>query len=183
MLPTSAGVEPATSWSPVGRASNWATEAPWKCINSPESQYATSTNFCIFKPRHCRFQQTSVFSSQDIAVFQHFSIFKPRHCRVFQQTFVFLNQDIAKPFNKLSYFQAKTLVFHQMFVFLSQDTAVVQQIFVFSSQDIVESFNYLAITLNQCMMKSFNVSFKIEDTPYFFFFFQQFLNHFQSVII
>ena len=27
MLPTSAGVEPATSWSPVGRASNWATEA------------------------------------------------------------------------------------------------------------------------------------------------------------
>ena len=29
MLPTSAGVEPATSWSPVGRASNWATEAGW----------------------------------------------------------------------------------------------------------------------------------------------------------
>ena len=27
MLPTSAGVEPVTSWSPVGRASNWATEA------------------------------------------------------------------------------------------------------------------------------------------------------------
>ena len=27
MLPTSAGVEPATSWSPVGRASNCATEA------------------------------------------------------------------------------------------------------------------------------------------------------------
>ena len=30
MLPTSAGVEPATSWSPVGRRiqlSNWATEA------------------------------------------------------------------------------------------------------------------------------------------------------------
>ena len=27
MLPTSAGVEPAISWSPVGRASNWATEA------------------------------------------------------------------------------------------------------------------------------------------------------------
>ena len=27
MLPISAGVEPATSWSPVGRASNWATEA------------------------------------------------------------------------------------------------------------------------------------------------------------
>ena len=27
MLPTSAGVEPATFWSPVGRTSNWATEA------------------------------------------------------------------------------------------------------------------------------------------------------------
>ena len=27
MLPTSTGIEPATSWSPVGRASNWATEA------------------------------------------------------------------------------------------------------------------------------------------------------------
>ena len=27
MLPTSAGVEPATSWSPVGRASNWAIKA------------------------------------------------------------------------------------------------------------------------------------------------------------
>ena len=27
MLPTSVGIEPATSWSPVGRASNWATEA------------------------------------------------------------------------------------------------------------------------------------------------------------
>ena len=27
MLPTSAGVKPATSWSPVGRSSNWATEA------------------------------------------------------------------------------------------------------------------------------------------------------------
>ena len=27
MLPTSAGVEPATSWSLVGRASNWATQA------------------------------------------------------------------------------------------------------------------------------------------------------------
>ena len=27
MLPTSAGVEPATSWSPVGRALKWATEA------------------------------------------------------------------------------------------------------------------------------------------------------------
>ena len=27
MLPTPAGVEPATSWSPVGRASNQATEA------------------------------------------------------------------------------------------------------------------------------------------------------------
>ena len=27
MLPTSAGVKPTTSWSPVGRASNWATEA------------------------------------------------------------------------------------------------------------------------------------------------------------
>ena len=27
ILPTSAGVEPATSWSPVGRASNCATEA------------------------------------------------------------------------------------------------------------------------------------------------------------
>ena len=27
MLLTSAGVEPATSWSPVGRASNWPTEA------------------------------------------------------------------------------------------------------------------------------------------------------------
>ena len=28
MLPTSAGgVEPATSWSPVGHASNWVTEA------------------------------------------------------------------------------------------------------------------------------------------------------------
>ena len=26
LLPCSAGVEPATSWSPVGRASNWATE-------------------------------------------------------------------------------------------------------------------------------------------------------------
>ena len=30
MLPTSAGVEPATSWSPVGRASNCATEAGTK---------------------------------------------------------------------------------------------------------------------------------------------------------
>ena len=29
MLPTSAGVEPVTSWSPVGRASNWATEDGW----------------------------------------------------------------------------------------------------------------------------------------------------------
>ena len=27
MLPTLVGVEPATSWSPVGHASNWATEA------------------------------------------------------------------------------------------------------------------------------------------------------------
>ena len=27
MLPTSVGVEPATSWSSVGQASNWATEA------------------------------------------------------------------------------------------------------------------------------------------------------------
>ena len=27
MLPTSAGVEPATFWSPVGRTSNWATKA------------------------------------------------------------------------------------------------------------------------------------------------------------
>ena len=26
ILPTSAEIEPATSWSPVGRASNWATE-------------------------------------------------------------------------------------------------------------------------------------------------------------
>ena len=26
MLPTLAGVEPATSWSPVGRTFNWATE-------------------------------------------------------------------------------------------------------------------------------------------------------------
>ena len=30
-LPTSAGVEPATSWSPFGRASNWATEAGQLC--------------------------------------------------------------------------------------------------------------------------------------------------------
>ena len=27
MSPISEGVEPAASWSPVGRASNWATEA------------------------------------------------------------------------------------------------------------------------------------------------------------
>ena len=32
MLPTSAGVEPATSWSPVGRASNWATEAGYEIL-------------------------------------------------------------------------------------------------------------------------------------------------------
>ena len=35
MLPTSAGVKPATSWSPVGRASNWATEAGiWWTVTS-----------------------------------------------------------------------------------------------------------------------------------------------------
>ena len=33
MLPTSAGVEPATSWSPVGRASNCATEAGVSGLN------------------------------------------------------------------------------------------------------------------------------------------------------
>ena len=33
MLPTSAGVEPVTSWSQVGRASNWATEAKY-CLFS-----------------------------------------------------------------------------------------------------------------------------------------------------
>ena len=33
MLPTSAGVEPAISWSPVRRASNWATEAGYTCVN------------------------------------------------------------------------------------------------------------------------------------------------------
>ena len=32
MLPTSAGIEPATSWSPVGRASNCATEAGIKSV-------------------------------------------------------------------------------------------------------------------------------------------------------
>ena len=35
MLPTLRGVEPTTSWSPVGRASNWATEALNSgCINT-----------------------------------------------------------------------------------------------------------------------------------------------------
>ena len=32
MLPTSVGVEPVTSWSPIGRVSNWATEDGSICI-------------------------------------------------------------------------------------------------------------------------------------------------------
>ena len=37
MLPTSAGVEPATSWSPVGRASNCATEGGYSISINEET--------------------------------------------------------------------------------------------------------------------------------------------------
>ena len=46
MLLTSAGVEPATSWSPVGHASNWATEADfWR-----SSHYFFSNLMLPWKP-------------------------------------------------------------------------------------------------------------------------------------
>ena len=41
-LPTSVGFEPATSWSPVGRARNWAAEA------GPASEEANGAESAVF---------------------------------------------------------------------------------------------------------------------------------------
>ena len=50
MLPTSAGVEPATSWSPVGRASNWATEADFRWFKKDICQFLAKE--CAQVPVH-----------------------------------------------------------------------------------------------------------------------------------
>ena len=53
MLPTSAGFEPATSWSPVGRASNCATEAVHRLLdNSAYSKLAQWQNRPMTKSAH-----------------------------------------------------------------------------------------------------------------------------------
>ena len=52
MLPTSAGVEPAISWSRVGRAFNWATEVGF--VDEVEDPYAYQTFICNLeqRPKH-----------------------------------------------------------------------------------------------------------------------------------
>ena len=50
MLPTSAGVKPATSWSPVGHASNCATEALHQSSVLDEGSIK-KTIFAVFTPK------------------------------------------------------------------------------------------------------------------------------------
>ena len=54
MLPTSAGVEPETSWSPVGRASNCSTEAGifaekiWVAIANAKATHIISSKIRVY---------------------------------------------------------------------------------------------------------------------------------------
>ena len=64
MLPTLAGVEPATSWSSVGRASNWATKG-WhemsRLVFSKKKKQKKTLNICcivFLKNRHFIIQET-----------------------------------------------------------------------------------------------------------------------------